>query len=318
MEQMFMRQKQCLLNSNSGFTILELMVATTLSLLVMGIGFSSIFAARQAVFYDFTRTRLNQQMRGAFDILSANIRQAGENLPSGFPAIELVDGGAANVTDQLILRRNLETQVLTVCSTITAGSTNSLYFAATPIDPLNPRAGCIPTDPGTTTKYTAWHNDRISAGGSISAFIYDYGTLLGEFFTYSNDSISTANAQIFRNGTWTYGYTVAAEPIASTAAVYIIEEYLVLVSTTAPNANVLQIIKDKDYSTPYNIAPDITNLQVTITMTDGTVKTSFLRTDSWKLIKQIDVTLTGQSTWSNRIISTTTSGRFLPRNVFSQ
>lgn len=312
-----MRQKQSLLISNSGFTILEMMVACCVGLLVLGLAFSSIFAARKAALFDFERTRLNQQMRGAFDIIAANIRQAGENLPSGFPAIELVNGGTT-VPDQLILRRNLLDEVLTVCQTINAGSTSNLYFATTPIDPLNPRAGCVPTDPGTTARYNTWHAYRLEQGGSTRAFIYDFGTRLSEFFTFSNDAISSTDARLIRVGSWANQYTIPAEPAGSTAAAYIIEEFQFRVADTAPNANVLQIVSNEDYGAVDNIAPDVKNFQVTITMTDGTVKNSFARTDSWKLVKYLDVTLTGETQSASRTISASLTGRFLPRNVFSK
>ena len=74
-------------SSDSGFSIAEFIVTSTLGLIILGICLSTFSTSRALVRYDMDRTSLNQNLRGALDILGMNVRLAGENLPGFFPAI---------------------------------------------------------------------------------------------------------------------------------------------------------------------------------------------------------------------------------------
>ena len=146
-----------------GFTLVELLVANLLGVIVVGMTISVVLQNRDLYQHDITRTRLNQNLRSALDVIGINAREAGENLPAGFPAVEVIDGPP----DELILRRNLIDEVLKLCQPITAGSgPGPAYFSAVGSEP-----GCSYADQ--TANYDAWRQERLDRGGVVSAYIYD-------------------------------------------------------------------------------------------------------------------------------------------------
>ena len=87
-------------------TLMEFMVAIGLSALIALMIVSVALANRNIYQRDIVRTRVNQNVRAALELIGAEVRQAGERLPASFPAIQLTDGGTTT-PDTLILRRNL-------------------------------------------------------------------------------------------------------------------------------------------------------------------------------------------------------------------
>lgn len=289
------------LSSDRGFTITEMLVASFIGAMVLVPILSSSIAYRNILGKDMARTRLNQNLRGALDIIGTDIRVGGENLTSTFPAIEVVNGTGSN-PDELIVRRNLLDEVLPVCQSLSAGSTSAnMYFAVT-----GNVAGCAYS--GHTNNYNAWRSYRIAQGGTVKGYIFNTSTRQGEFFNYASETNTGTQYYVTRSGATAFAN---AYPVGG-AAMYILEEWRYRVS-----GGLLQIVQNRVTATPYNVAYDISNLQVTVTLQDGTTRTSFVSTDDWTNIGRIQMTLTGTDRFRRQTITRTVSGSFFPRNILS-
>lgn len=296
----FMRRKRCLLNSSNGFTLVEVFVAVFISLLVLSMTLSSIMANKRVFQLDVTRTALNQNIRAVMDILGANVREAGENLGSAFPAIEVING-SDGASDQLILRRNLLDEVLKLCQEIVADSSaTEIYFSATGTE-----AGCSYSD--NKNNYSAWSAFRLAEGGETTAYLFNFDTKEGEFFPYLLEE-DTGSALYLETseGAWQYGYSVGP------SALYLLEEW-----QFGMQNDLLQLVVNGDEDNPLNIADQLQSFQVKIIMQDGTEKTSFGVSDSWSAIKGIEVTIKGASSFEGENIVAEQTMRFYPRNILS-
>ena len=278
------------------------MVAMFLSLVVGALMLSSTLANKQAYNYDLKRIMLDQNLRSGMDILGAAVRVAGENLPTSFPAIEIINGVGAGA-DELIIRRNLLDEVLSVCSPIPAASASlQAYFAVSGTT----TSAC--TYSGQTHNYTTWSAYRASKGGSVRTFIYDVTAKQGEFFNYVNEGNTGTSYYILRSGgSWTYSYPTAS------SSIYVLEEWRVKLTS-----DILTVEENGEPSTPKNIIAGVNNFQVSALMSDGTTKTSFLRTDDWSEITALELTLSASTTYRQKALNRTLTTRFFPRNILSK
>ena len=294
------RSIRSLRNSDSGFTLFELLVTSVIGLVLMGLCLSAMNANRWVFGKDTVRTRLNQNLRGALDIITIDGKVAGENLTSAFPAIELVNGSGAGA-DELYLRRNLVDEILPLCTAITAGTTTTrIYFADSSTTP-----GCAYS--GQTTAFNSWKSYRTANGGTVDAYIYNTVNKRGEFFRYSGETNGTTNYSLTRTaGTWTYGYAVGS------TAIYLLEEWDYKVV-----GQMLTLIENRDPARNYGVSFNITNMQVQITMQDGTVNTAFTAANNWTQIANIAITLSGQDQFAGTTLNRSVTAYFFPRNVLS-
>ena len=284
-----------------GFTILELLVAAFLGLLVMALALSTTLVSRNVLGKDTIRVQLAQNLRGGLDIIGTDIRIGGENLGPGFPAIEVTDG-TAGAPDTLYVRRNLADEVLPVCVSIAAGSgVGQVVFANSPTV-----TGCVYA--GHTHDYTAWRTKRLAApGGKLDAYIFDTVSKKGEFFRYNGEADTGTTYYITRTaGNFTNAYP------ATSSSVYLLEEWKYQVQN-----GVLQVIQNNDTANALNVIFNVTNFQIQALMQDGTVKTSFARTDAWTQISEMQVDLTGSERYARNNITRMLTGKFFPRNVLS-
>lgn len=292
-----MRLIRSLPNSDSGFTVVEVLVASLIGLTITALCLSATMMNRNVLGRDAVRTRLNENLRGALDIVLADGRIVGENLDSGFPALEVVSG----TSDEMVMRRNLKDEVLKVCTAIAANTTvNKVFFAI-----AGNTQGCVYS--GQTQNYNAWKAYRIAQGGSVDAFIYDSATKRGEFFRYTAEGDTGTTYYIQRSaGTWAYAYP------ATSSSVYILEEW-----RYKKVNDMLQVIGNRNAANTYNVAFGISAFDVQVLMQDGTVKQTFAATDPWASIASIQVTLTGQDSYAKKNITRTLVDKFFPRNVLS-
>ena len=290
--------------SESGFTLVELLVATSIGLIITAMTISVTLSNRGIFDYDLARTQLNQNLRSAMDILGIEIRQGGENLPSTFPAV-VITNGSNGAADELQLRRNLIDEVLKLCQPITAGTTSGIYFADS-----STTAGCSYS--GNTQNYNSWRNYRTSHDGNVPAYIYDPSTQKGEFFSYNNESDTGSSYIVLRGaGSWSNNYTVG-----NTAA-YILEEWhFNLLPDAETGENILQIVENSE-TDALNVVYGIADFQVTATLNDNTVSNSFAVGSDWSTLKYLTVSLSGTDTSRGRQISKTVTSQFFPRNILS-
>ena len=285
----------------AGFTIMELLVVSVLGLTIAALIAASAMTNKRAFGYDIVRTRIDQNLRSAMDVIGSQIRVGGENLTSVFPAFEVING-AGSLPDTLLVRRNLIDEVLPICTAITSGSTNVNIFFAIP----SPPAGCAYSSQGQS--YNGWRAKRIASGGTVKAYVYNVSTRLGEFVTYVGETNSGTSYSVQKSaGTWANSYTVG------TSSAYILEEWRL-----ALNNNLLTLQQNNDSTNINNIASNLNNMQIVLHLSDGTSRNTWTRADPWNNLESIEVTLTGRETFEKRTITRQLSSRFFPRNILSQ
>lgn len=278
----------------------------SLGMLLTGMIMSSTILHNRTFRKDLVRTRIEQNLRGAFEIIGAQIRQAGERLPAAFPAIELVNNGSGG-SDVLTLRRSL-LDPLTVCQNITTGSgvlnvyLNNTTAGAPP--------ACVTT--GQSSVLATYTSYRSEYGGPVPAFIWNLTGKVGEHFFYNAETNSGNNVWLTRSsGLWANAYPNLG------AMVFVLDEWTFQRSVTAGETDIIEIVQNGDTSNKQKLVFGITDFQVVLNMKDGTTKTSFTQTEDWTQIKSIAVTLTGQDTYRNSTITRSLSAEFFPRNILS-
>lgn len=287
-------------SSEKGFTILEVIVASTLSIIVVGMALASTVANNRIFKYDQVRTRLNQNLRNSLDLLGVNLRQAGENFSNTFPAVEVINGTGGS-PDELILRRNVLDEVLKLCLPITAATSVTLIeFANGGGDP-----GCNYSD--NQFNYQSWQNHRQNNGNAVVGYIYDLGTKAGEFFTYTSEGETFPRRWIDTAAiTWQNSYPVG------TTAVYLLEEWHFRV-----NNNMLEITVNNDSATPLSIVDEVTDFQVMVHMLDGSTLDTFTINDDWTDTESIEIVLTNSATALGSEVKAEQTTRHFLRNVLS-
>ncbi len=290
-----------LLSSNSGFTVAELLVTAFLGLLVMSIALSSSITQRRLLRKDTVRTRINQNLRGSLDLLGTDARVAGENLSSSFPAIEVI-AGTGSAPDEIRLRRNLQAEVLPLCTQVNASSTvTQLYFAVPGNTP-----GCAYS--GQTQSFNAWQAFRLDDDDDrVDAFLYDSATKAGEFFQYVGEVDGTTSYALQTAiHTWSRQYSVGS------SAIYLLEEWHYRLV-----GDELELIINHDTANPLKVSFGVSDFQILVQMQDGSTKSSFTTADSWTQIGTLNVTLQSIESFANRDMQRTFSARFFPRNILS-
>lgn len=306
----FTKLRRFTLSSDSGLTIVELLVASFISLLIVGMSIGLTLSTRQLYFYDSTRIELSQNLRGAIDLVGIDIREGGERLNGSFPAVVINDNVGGTGVDELILRRNLLDEVLVVCRNVAAGSSaTEIYLNLTGSTNAACTFGAQASNIAKWTTYRGTHGE----GGVLKAYIFDQTTKLGEFFDYNNEVNNGTDVYLQNAGhTFTNSYTGGA------AAVYIIEEQKYGVSD-----DLLKLVVDDDTANPFNVVFGLTDFEVIARMQDGTTKNAFAITDDWSTIESVQVTLegtlpiTGKAGTLGQELEKSVSARFFPRNILS-
>jgi len=100
--------------NEQGFSLMETLISIAIGGLLLSGLLTSIFGYRSLYDKDLSRTNAKSSVRSGLDFIGIHLRQAGERLNSGFPAI-LLNDGAGIVPDELIIRRNLLDETPKVC-----------------------------------------------------------------------------------------------------------------------------------------------------------------------------------------------------------
>lgn len=285
-----------------GFTLIELLVAAALSSIIFALITQSVILQSNYYLEDVGRTRIQQNLRGALDILAMNIRQAGENFDGSFPAV-LLNEGSSGAPDELILRRNLLSEVLVICQPAASGA-SQLYVS----DNTSTEAACLPAN--IASSLSAWSSYRSAeGGGSVKVYIFDRVSDTGEFLDYSGESVSAGDDYL------SVTPTANAYPAGSTS-IYLIEEFKFSLN---PLVDTLVLELDGGSGSLQDVAYNIIDFQVELELDDGSVLTSLSPSgsSSWKDIKAVRVLLTGRETWKRRAFTRSVTGEYFPRNVLS-
>jgi prepilin-type N-terminal cleavage/methylation domain-containing protein len=284
-----------------GFTLLELLVAMALTSLIMAMIMSAVLQVRNTYFADIKRTEINGNLRSAMDVISMNIRQAGENLLAAFPAV-LLTSGTSGASDTLQLRRSPITEVLTVCTTSNSGDTR-LYVSSASLS----NTECVPTS--VAPVYTIFTTQLQNTEETPRVYIYDKVNKVGEFVNYQGSGINSGQYYL------TVGSTSRAYTQLNTS-IYVIEEYQ-FSRVAASNRLVLTVDQDGSLRP---VAFDVLDFQTSFILQDGTTVTSFDQssgTNDWKDIHEIVLTLSGKATFKTQQITSTITSSYFPRNILS-
>ena len=312
--------KPCL-SSRAGYTLLELIIAATLSIGVLSISAVAIFSNRNLMLRDGARVEVNQNLRTSLDIVGADIRQGGENLIlNEFPVIELQDN-ARNGQDVLVIRTGAPLDILTVCAD---ASGSDLLVADTTVggvaDCPSTLRSLDPADllPDNMYNWQQYRLQQVASGDPAEAFIFDPDTRDGEFFTFTNEirnpnnpgnDPSTYSIQS-SSGTWagTYQATGRRPVIAViTEQRYSIDDQGFLTVQVNGGAE-------------SRLSSNIQTFQVRVILQDGSELDTFGSSvgDDWSEIQSVEVTLSAASEFAaGREVDNTFTSNYLPRNVLS-
>ena len=304
---LFMKQTQSSVSSDDwswGFTILELIVTMFLGS-VMGLVVIQTMKFQSDTYrQDIARMRIQQNLRGALDIVAMNVRQAGEGLDKYFPALTLADWVTPD-TNVLTLRRKTLPEVLVVCAPVGVGVGS---IAVSDVASTTPE--CLPTN--VASAVTAWTNERTAAtGGKLKIYIYDRVGKKGEFLEYTGETTNvTGNNLVYVNG------ISVAYPARSTS-LYVLEEYSFNLDATSKT---LKLFINGDTTNPQDVAYKITQFHTTLRLQDGTTVTTLAPEDlkSWKDLRAVDITLSGEDEWRELTVNRSVKGEYFPRNILSR
>lgn len=292
----------------SGLTLVELLVAMAITLSLLGGVMVIALSSRRIYELDQERTAVNQNLRAGMDLLGLEVRQAGERLPGDVPALEIVDG--APESDTLVVRRNISDVVLPVCIDLPAGSTGQDIWVAETSAPVPP--GCAPVADGDADGWPdnlqAWRDQRLAAGGTLRAYIYDPASQAGEFFDYTGEDAASHRLLRSSPAPWSRAYTVA-----DNARIYILEQ-----SVFVRQDDVLQRIVNDDTASPLNLVNRVENFQVRAFLRDGSILTDLDAGDPWPELRSVEVTLVGRGDVRDGDIRRVLTSQYFPRNVLSR
>lgn len=289
-------------------TLVELLVAGMLGLMLIAMTMGATLANQRIYELDLGRTRLNQNIRSALDIVGSDIRQSGERLPMGFPAIEVING-SDGAPDEIILRRNLADEVMVLCQAITSGTSVSTLYLTSGAAGASP--ACVYG--GQSTAYNTWSDFRTAEGGTTDAYIFDFATDQGEFLevTGEADSGSSMYLQITTKS-FENDYAV------DTTAIYLISQWHYSLDTLGSQTDIMQVTENNHTDNPLNVIYGVSDFQVKVILNDDTELESFTAANNWTLIKALEVTISGRDKVRKHEVSTVLSARFFPRNILSQ
>ena len=287
--------------NESGFTIIELLVSLTMSAIMFALITKTILFQSDTYINDIARLRIQQNLRGAMDLVSMNVRQAGEGLDAYFPALTLAQEHSP-ATSRLTIRRKIVSEVFTTCKPLVPGA-NQIYIS----DITSIESACFPSN--VAPSVAIWSAYRLSKSGTVPIYIYNRVAKSGEFIDYRTES--TSGGDYYLQTT-----SVTGNYPARSSSIYILEEYAF--SLDQPNKT-LQLSTNGVTDQPQDVAYKVSDFQIGLTMSDGSAKTTLDPTDvvSWKNIKAVSIAMTGVETWKAQTFTRTVTGSYFPRNVLS-
>jgi type IV pilus assembly protein PilW len=280
-----------------GFTLLELVVASSVALTILGVALGMLSEQRRWMLGDRTRAVSNDNLRLASDLIGQDIKQAGERLEADrfLPSIS-IEPGSTTQPSALVLQRKLLEQTLPVCQGINASTTtiDIAVMTGTVIDNCEysyvAPSGGEPSSTLTALQPTGnlrlWRTYRCTQDGLIVAnnadpctattssatawaYIYDEVNQRGEFFQYDLEqqgscaSFSSQTCQRIRRvgSTWKYSYALNT---TTPPKLYLFEErrYSLVAddSTSRTDDYILQLSVNRQ--TPKRIANQVRNFRV--------------------------------------------------------
>jgi len=296
-------------SSSAGLTLVELLVAMSVTLVMMGIALSITLSSKRVYETDRARTDLNQNLRNGLDMVGLDVRQAGERLPTDIPVIQILDG-ASGGSDTLVLRRNLLDPVLPLCKNIKSNTNADVIFVAKKNGNVPPGCSPVPDDDGDgwPENLQEWKEYRVANGGAVWAYIYDPVRENGEFFLYDAEDNSTFHLHKDNAQKWQNDYDVA-----NLSRIYILEQ-----RTYSRNGDLLRFLENGDTLNPTNLIHLVADFQARAFFQDGSVQTTLGGGDDWSELQSIEISLSCTTMVDGRTMNRAMTTRFFPRNVLSR
>lgn len=277
-------------------------MAVALSGVVSAMVISTTLMNRQLYRGDVVRTRVNQNLKGALNIIGAEIRQAGERFPSSFPAIQIVDG--AEGPDELILRRNLLNQVMVGCDDKSAG----VFYQSIALGSAD-AVTAVCTHPNQSGNLTQWSQYIAAAGEAQPIYIFNQSSKQGEFLEITSDVSERQSGfdwLVISPKQFQFSYP------AEFTSIYMIQEWRIRL-----NNQVLEVGVNGATEQSLNVIDGISEFQVEGVLQDGSTVSSLDSSSDWTMLTGIRLTISGTENIGGNNIQRTVSAQFFPRNILS-
>ncbi|MBW4551836.1 MAG: prepilin-type N-terminal cleavage/methylation domain-containing protein [Aphanocapsa sp. GSE-SYN-MK-11-07L] len=340
-------------NANRGLTLVELLVATIIASMVLGVAFGGATFNRRLYLEDQVRNSVDQNLRSAMDLLGADIRQAGEYVnrqDPAVPVIQLSDDAANPGSSILTIRRDLFDRALPVCADLgTAPSTPAMGVTEiTVFDSASTVARCNNDSSGSIASLlTLWASYITANGGQARAYLYNGngGQFVNVTAVNGPGGERTITADSFN------GLEVYLADSQSRLALYEERRYSLIPDPANANSKILQMVLNDDIAPgrPLNLVNGLTSFKVSIFLAGNPLVTrnSFCQytsnpatpctttsstgsvNDAWTTIRSVQVSLVGidtdadaggsaqQVTIRRDATARSLTQQFLPRNVLN-
>lgn len=319
-----------------GLTIVELLVATSILVVVMTIVISTSMSGIKLYRNDKTQVAANDYGRSTMDVLDSDLRQVGERLTSDFPAVIISNDSQGNSI--LSLRRGLLDDPLPICAPVNGGKT--IYTNTMSGNSLTTRAayklGLIPNydlvyaddnysssstmQPGCTVNDVSILNDwktAIESKKITTGYIYDVVKNSGEFIELKSVNLSKDIIETAEPISMVIQPRIASSK--STAKIPTYRLYLLEDRTYSINSNSLML--SLNGKPAIVVAPNVKKFTVKPYLA-GTLQAASLPfpnipDGSWRGLAYLDTVLTVGSKNGSDIINKTFEERTTPRNSLS-
>lgn len=307
----------------NGHTLLELLVGISISAALIASALVTTLANKRLVRMDATRTSLNQQLRSALNVISNDIRLAGEGLPADFPAIEVFPDGSPF---RLVLRKRVYPWTFSLCEDLASSDRPSSVTVATN-ETWAAGTGCDYQTNSTQFQDVASFRSSWT-GPNLSVFVYDPVSRRGDLVGFTSEQdlgsrrvlgISPASGGFRRS----YAKNVAR--------VLILEEWAYRVGANGH----LEIVINQDDQLPLTVAHNIVSFEPRAVLRAAELDRyeASLAQYNWTDVNMVTVAIRGSSAgegnlpagsafrsrnpFSRRPIERTVRGDFFPRNSLS-
>ena len=315
-----------------GITLVELLVAMVVVGVVIALVVPLVLANQRAVELDQVRTAANQTLRSALDLIGSDVRIAGERFGDfGLGVFSPIELRADEEGSVLTLRRAL-LEWLPVCErNRLVGHQSSIRVASVPGGglggPDGPGGGAGTDLPGRCLAQRmiedegsewppnvhAWKTHLEETGAEhLTAVIFDPSTSIGQFFPATVRSSSTMLLHCLPSATscvWNGEATYSVET-NSIIGLLDVQEYRV-------RDGVLER-HDPTTGETLRIADGIIGLEITLTLADGTIVSSFAVDQPWNQVRSVDIDLTAELSVGRTTLERSMGASFFPRNVMSR
>ncbi|WP_299428103.1 hypothetical protein [uncultured Meiothermus sp.] len=176
----------------AGLTLIELLVASAVSILILALLVPIVMGSRRLFTLDQARTGVNQELQTVASIIGDDLRQAGQGLlyaGAGYnssPRPIIVTSGTGGDTLEVWTARNNAPTPIGVCGTVTS----------TQIPVSSSSSGCAQGDANSNNIPDAaepFENFRVAQGGIVEVYLYNPATRTGKLVNLTGRTGTAAN-----------------------------------------------------------------------------------------------------------------------------